>query len=324
MHSVRKPAGVAARVCGREQPQRALSRFQIARLPDQVPQALQRERGHTVAGGRGVVETRLGPQDQPLVIVTGEEEAAALAILELRSAARRRARPRSRDRRGGNPPAALEQRRQQEGVIVQIGVQMRPPVLVGREQAAIAPQNRAQKVERPPRRGDPSARSSTRPACSMPWIISAFQEVRILSSRPGRTRCSRAANSLCARAFEHGLRRLLRTARAARPLPRSGCAMRRCQCRPSKFGGLVQTVDARRRPRTLRRRAAPRPPPATRRRTCPPRARSRRRGWSSSRLRAIASRASPSRRSPRTRAQNSGSPVTSQASAYRRSSGPLS
>ena len=81
-----------------------------------------------------------------------------------------------------------------------------------------------------------SARPNTRPACAMPAIMSAFQLVRTFSSRPGRTRRSRAANSF-ARAESAS------ASHSASALPRreasaaSGRVTCRCQCCPSKFAG---------------------------------------------------------------------------------------
>ncbi len=57
-----------------EQAQRMLGRIEVARLADQVPQALQAERGHPIARGRGAVRSRLGSQDERFVIAAGEEE----------------------------------------------------------------------------------------------------------------------------------------------------------------------------------------------------------------------------------------------------------
>ena len=79
----------------------------------------------------------------------------------------------------------IQQRREQEGVVVEVGVQVRLAVLVRRLQGAVAPQHGAQELERAPGRVQHSGRSNTRAACAIPSIISAFQEVRIFSRARG-------------------------------------------------------------------------------------------------------------------------------------------
>ena len=65
--------------------QRALGRVEVARLAEQQPEPDQDSRGNAVAGRRGVVAERLRPQDQLLVIVGGEVEAARVPVLEVLS-----------------------------------------------------------------------------------------------------------------------------------------------------------------------------------------------------------------------------------------------
>jgi hypothetical protein len=80
-----------------------------------------------------------------------------------------------------------------------------------------------------------SSRASARAAIAMPRIISAFHEVRILSSRPGRTRCARISRSLArADASSASTSAGVRATRFA--ISSSGAHTRRCQ-RPSKFAG---------------------------------------------------------------------------------------
>src|SRR5207237_641351 len=74
-----------------------------------------------------------------------------------------------------------------------------------------------------------SGRSNTRPACAKPRMASAFQDTSTFSSRPGRTRFSRVANSF------------------ARPASTSasfsvGRATRRSQCLFSEFGAEQRPV----------------------------------------------------------------------------------
>ena len=107
----------------------------------------QRLRGNTVAGRGGVIVSRLGTMDQRLVVMTGKEEATRRAILEsFQQGVCHLDRPCEilRPERGLHQ---FEQRSQQKGVIVEVGVQMRAPVLVCGEQAPFTPQGRAQKVD---------------------------------------------------------------------------------------------------------------------------------------------------------------------------------
>src|ERR1700687_2441386 len=89
------------------------------------------------------------------VIVAGEEKSAAGRILESRE---------QRVRKLGRPIEIaslerglhqLDQRRQHERVIVHIGVQVRSPVLVGRQELAVAPHRGADEIGGLPRRGKP-------------------------------------------------------------------------------------------------------------------------------------------------------------------------
>ena len=69
-------------------------------------------------------------------------------------------------------------------------------VLASGEQPAVFPEGTADKFQRAARRNRATpVRPNTRAACAMPRTISAFQLVSIFSSRPGRTRRSRAASS---------------------------------------------------------------------------------------------------------------------------------
>src|SRR5205807_526092 len=93
-----------------------------------------------------MVVTGLGAMYERFVIVAGEEKSAAGRILESRQ---------QRVRKLGCPIEIaslerglhqLDQRRQHERVIVQIGVQVRSPVLVGRQEFAVAPHRGADEI----------------------------------------------------------------------------------------------------------------------------------------------------------------------------------
>ena len=81
----------------------------------------------------------------------------------------------------------------------------------------------------------------TRAARAMPPIISAFHDVRIFSSRPGRTRFSRAAKSLSrARVEQRFAPRLVMPSAAA--TSSSGRATTRCQRLVLEVGRPVEAV----------------------------------------------------------------------------------
>src|SRR5438309_5095672 len=111
--------------------ERALGGSRVARLAGEKVQALQGERRHAVARRRGVVVAGLGAVDQALVIVAGEEEAAVLPVLELLEQD-------FGELLGERERFALElrlqeldQRGEQKSVVVEVGVEMRLPVLAG-------------------------------------------------------------------------------------------------------------------------------------------------------------------------------------------------
>src|SRR5438105_15959622 len=100
-----------------------------------------------------MVVTGLGAMYERFVIVAGEEKSAAGRILEARE---------QRVRKLGCPIEIallerglhqLDQRRQHKRVIVQIGVQVRSPVLIRREELAIAPHRGADEIGGVWRRG---------------------------------------------------------------------------------------------------------------------------------------------------------------------------
>src|SRR5262245_53061145 len=110
---------------GVELRERALGGERVARLAGKEVQSLQRECRDPVAGRRGVLVPRLGAMDQPLVVVAGEEEAASFLVLEPLEQHLGEVLG-ERERVGIEPGLdELEQRREQERVIVEIRVQVR-------------------------------------------------------------------------------------------------------------------------------------------------------------------------------------------------------
>ena len=181
---------------------------------------------------------------------------------------------------------------------------MRALALARREQPAVAPRGALQRVGGGEREVRPrAALSSRRDARASPAIASAFHDVRILSSRPGRCRRSRAANSF-ARAESR------RACASGSAMPQSRRDLRRAASRRAgSTRGLRSSAGRRDRSAARRRRIPPRtatraPRRASRRRTCPPRPRCRHRGSSRTRRRPRASRASARRRSRRAARSN--------------------
>ncbi|MBS1137193.1 MAG: hypothetical protein H6R11_1147, partial [Proteobacteria bacterium] len=132
---------------------------EIARFAGEMAEALQRQNRDAVTGGRGVVVPRLGAVNQPLMIVAGEEETAAVAILELIEQDIRQV---FGPLQFSDPEIRLEQIQQgaeQERVVVDIGVQVGTPVLVRGEQPVRLPvglpQRAANEIQGPARRGQP-------------------------------------------------------------------------------------------------------------------------------------------------------------------------
>src|SRR5262249_19896289 len=126
---------------------RALGSGEVSRFPHQVPQPLQGEGGDAIAGRRGTVLAGFGAVYQVLMVVRYEEKAAFLAVFEpveedLREVSGERQIPRLEF-----GLQQLEQRFQQQRVIVEVGVQVRNPILVRREKPPLAPKIRAQKID---------------------------------------------------------------------------------------------------------------------------------------------------------------------------------
>src|SRR5712671_133374 len=129
-------------------PKGALGCARVAGLAGKKMQPLQGERRRAVPRGRGVVVARLGPVDQPLVIVAGEEKSAVLPVLELLEQDLREL-FRERERFAVELRLQeLDQRGEQKSVIVQISVQMRYAVLVGSEKPLVFPHRATDEGER--------------------------------------------------------------------------------------------------------------------------------------------------------------------------------
>jgi hypothetical protein len=107
------------------------------------------------------------------------------------------------------------------------------------EQAAVAPQGASQEIDCARGRGDPVGTSEDAPARAMPFAMSAFQLVSILSSRAGRTRAARAPQSFAA------IARAEPRISGARPALRYRSERldeRKCQCRPRSWGAIEAIV----------------------------------------------------------------------------------
>jgi hypothetical protein len=85
-----------------------------------------------------------------------------LRDLEVVAGERRRARSPTRGRRAEARLQHLEERGEQERVVVEVGVEVRAAVLVGREQLAVLPQRAADELERAARRSRSTPRAEAR------------------------------------------------------------------------------------------------------------------------------------------------------------------
>ena len=184
-----------------------------------------------------------GRMDQRFVVVAGEEESAAVRDPRTARARHRRARsPKTRSFARNARLQQLDQRREHEGVIVEIGVQVRAPVLVRREQPAVAPHRAADEIRRLLRvRPAIAARRTRARHAPAPRSSARSTSVRILSSRPGRTRRARAASSLRARSLETGFDVGQRQRKLAGDLARAASRLAGATPRARSSGGPVET-----------------------------------------------------------------------------------
>ena len=127
-----------------EEAEDALGLLLVGALAGQRREAEEAERGGGVAGGDRVVADLLAAGDQLLVVVGGREEAAALGVAEAGD------RSSSARARASLEPARLEgrfvegeQRLEQEGVVLEVGVEAGAAVLVGAQQAALGVAHRS-------------------------------------------------------------------------------------------------------------------------------------------------------------------------------------
>ena len=143
----------------------ALRLLLVAMVAGQRSESQEAVRGGGVARGDRVVVDVLAARDQLLVVGGGGEEAAVLGVGEALD-------HRVRGRAGGVEPARLEgrlverqQRLDQKGVVLQIGIQLRLAAVEGAQQPAIG--SRASRRARTrrrcaPRRGSPAGRARRR------------------------------------------------------------------------------------------------------------------------------------------------------------------
>ena len=177
--------------------------------------------GEGVLGRGGVVLGVLGPDDQRFGVGAGREEPAALVVGEQRD------QPVGDGTRLGQPADVVElgqreQRLEQRGVVLGVREQVGAPVLPRPQQAAVvAPQLAEEEPRVRARRVHPVvAPERVRPPRPASAGTSAFHPSSTLSSSPGRTRCSRAANSVGSTAADRVGAVLGRGPTAWRMLPR--------------------------------------------------------------------------------------------------------
>src|SRR5581483_4105218 len=110
-------------------------RVAVARLARQQPEAEERRGGDRVSRRNGAVERRLGAIDERFVVARREEEAAALRVEE---AIEKRVAQLARGREVAGIAGRSEEVepcRGEEGVVVEVGVVLRDPVLPGAHEA---------------------------------------------------------------------------------------------------------------------------------------------------------------------------------------------
>ena len=120
-------------------PHGALSGVKIAGLAQEIAHAHQRKSCDAVAGRGCIVAQGFRAMHQYLMIVGGEEKAACLAVLKMRE---QHLEELLRERELISVKAQLlklENGVRKIGIVIQIRIQVRAPVLVGREQAAVTP-----------------------------------------------------------------------------------------------------------------------------------------------------------------------------------------
>jgi hypothetical protein len=104
-----------------------------------MPQPLQGKRGDAVAGRRGIVVPGLGTVDQDFVVVGGEEETAGVAVFEAIQQGVGQFNGEAQVFRAKLGLHQFEQGGEQEGVVVEIGVEAGAAVPGGRQQMAPTP-----------------------------------------------------------------------------------------------------------------------------------------------------------------------------------------
>ena len=124
----------------------ALRGLEVARLAQQAPEAIQGQRGHAVACRHRVIGQRSRALDELLVVVRGEQEAAAVLVLEMRQ---QRLRHGHGKREVVVPPAELQHFQrgvEHEGMVVEVRGEARPAVLPRRLQPPVHHQLAAHEI----------------------------------------------------------------------------------------------------------------------------------------------------------------------------------
>src|SRR2546429_2248255 len=130
-----------------------LGRREVAGLAEEVAEAQQHARGDTVARRRGVVAEALHAMNERLVIVGSEIEAAGPLVGEVLQHHPDELLRKIELLAPETQLLQLERRVGEEHVVVEIGVEVRTALHVGREQPPVAPQPRADEIERSGRCG---------------------------------------------------------------------------------------------------------------------------------------------------------------------------
>ena len=134
---------------------------------------------------RRMVLARLRAVNEPLMLARGEEKAALGRILELleQNVSELRGELERLERK--LLLQELELRRDQEGIVVEVCIEVGPAVLVGRREAPIAPHRGADELERAPRQADPGAVAENAAGMRHATDRERVPRNEDLSSRPG-------------------------------------------------------------------------------------------------------------------------------------------
>ena len=113
----------------------------------QVSKPQQYLRGDTVAGGDGIITGRFGAMNEFLMVVRGEEETAACLVLEVIQQGLGQFDEKLKIAISPTRLQKFESSIDQEGIIVEVGVEVGATVLVTGQQASVFPESGTDEIE---------------------------------------------------------------------------------------------------------------------------------------------------------------------------------